>query len=77
MSSVDFGASMDIFRGNGALTFSVRGLLNTRCMRFITEGEDFFTEGNFQRHPTQLNLSLNYRLIQQKQARRNGGREME
>ncbi len=77
MSSVDFGASMDILKGNGTLTLSVRDMFNTRRFRFTSEGENFFSEGNFQRHPTQMNLTLNYRLNQKKQARRNGGREEE
>lgn len=77
MASADLGASADILRGKGTLTFSVRDVFNTRRFRFISEGEDFYSEGNFQRHPTQANLTLNYRINQQKQARRNGGREEE
>lgn len=74
MSSVDFGASMDVLRGNGTLTLSVRDIFNTRRFRFISEGDNFYSEGNFQRHPSQLNLTLNYRINQKKQVRRNGGR---
>lgn len=75
MVNFDLGASMDIFNKNGTLTLSIRDLFNTRRYRSITEGDDFFSEGDFQRHPRQINLTLNYRLNQQKQRGRGGQRD--
>lgn len=75
MSSVDLAASLDVLQQHGTLTLSIRDLFNTRRYRFTTEGENFYSEGRFQRRGTMVTLSLNYRLNQTKQNRRNGNRE--
>jgi ferric enterobactin receptor len=77
MSSLDLAASMDVLGQSGTLTLSVRDVFNTRRYRFISEGEDFYSEGRFQRRSTMVTLSLNYRLNQSKQNRREGGRREE
>jgi outer membrane receptor protein involved in Fe transport len=74
---VDPAASMDVFKGNGTLTLSVRDLFNTRKRRFITEGDNFYTEGEHQWRARQTTLTFSYRLNQKKQRNgregRNGG----
>ncbi len=77
MLSVDLGASMDVFDDKATLTLSIRDLFNTRRYRYIAEGDNFYSEGDFQRRPRQIRLTLNYRLNQQGQRgrQRDGGRD--
>lgn len=76
MTSIDLAASRDILKDNGTITLSVRDLFNTRRWRYIAEGENFFTENDFQWRSRQVTLSLNYRLNQMKQrGGRNGDQE--
>ncbi len=70
---VDPAASMDVLKGNGTLTFSVRDLFNTRRRRYVTQGENFYTEGDWQWRARQATLTFSYRLNQKKQRGRNGG----
>jgi hypothetical protein len=63
---LDLGISRDVFNNNGTLTLNVSDVFNSRRWRNITEGSNFYSEGNFQRRPRQINLSLNYRLHQSK-----------
>lgn len=63
---IDPAASMDILKGNGTLTLAVRDLFNTRRYRYITEGDDFYVEGNHQWRARQVNLTFTYRLNQKK-----------
>ncbi len=71
--AIDLGMSMDILKGKGTLTLSARDLLNTRKRRSISEGENFYSEGEFQWRSRQLSLNLNYRLNQKK--KRGGARQ--
>lgn len=72
--SVDLGASIDVFKKKGTITLSVRDLFDTRRHRWVTEGENFRTEGNFQwRTARQVKLSFNYRLNKEKKPQRGGG----
>ncbi len=76
MYSIDLGASKDILKKKGTLTLSVRDLFNSRKRFFTTEGESFFSEGEFQWRARQVTLTLNYRLNQKKKRgndRRGGG----
>ncbi|GAB4492949.1 MAG: outer membrane beta-barrel family protein [Saprospiraceae bacterium] len=70
MYHADLAASMDILNNNGTLTLSVRDVFNTRRWRSITEGEDFYTDGDFQWRQRQLSLTFSYRLNQQKKQER-------
>ena len=63
---MDIGLSRDVFNNNGTLTLNVSDLFNSRRWRNITQGDNFYTSGNYQRRPRQINLSLNYRLHQSK-----------
>jgi len=66
----DFSTSKDIFNGNGTLTFNVLDIFNSRRNRYVTEGPNFYTEGDSQYRRRQLNLTLNYRIKQSKQAKK-------
>ncbi len=72
MWNVDPAASMDILKGKGTLTLSVRDLFNTRLRRYISEGENFFVEGEWRWRARRTTLTFNYRLNQKKQR---GGRD--
>jgi outer membrane receptor protein involved in Fe transport len=65
---LDFSLSKDIFKGNGTLHFNVLDVFNTRRMRSITEGVNFYTEGNSLPRRRQINLTLTYRIRQSKAA---------
>lgn len=62
----DLSMSKDILKGNGTLNFNVLDVFNTRRARTITNGENFYSDGNFQSRRTQLNLTFNYRINQSK-----------
>ncbi|MCK6691607.1 MAG: TonB-dependent receptor [Thermoanaerobaculia bacterium] len=62
----DLGMSMDVLNKNATLTFSVRDVFNTRRWRWITEGADFYNEGDFQWRARQMSLTLNYRINRKK-----------
>jgi len=66
----DLSFAKDILKGQGTLNLSVLDLFNTRRMRTITEGEDFYTYGNFQFRRRQINLSFTYRIKQAKSAKK-------
>jgi outer membrane receptor protein involved in Fe transport len=66
----DFSASKDVFNGNGTLTFNVLDVFNSRKFRSITTGPNFYTESNSQFRRRQINLTLNYRIKQLKQAKK-------
>ncbi|MEZ4957739.1 MAG: TonB-dependent receptor [Saprospiraceae bacterium] len=73
MWNVDPAASMDILKGKGTLTLSVRDLFNTRLRRYTTVGDSFYVEGEWRWRARQTTLTFNYRLNQNKQ--RGGNRE--
>ena len=75
MYHADLGASMDILKNNGTLTLSVRDVFNTRRWRNITEGSDFYSEGDFQWRARQVSLTFSYRLnrAKEKEREREGG----
>ena len=71
---IDAGLSMDVFKRNGTITFSVRDLLNSRKWRKTTETETLYAESEFQWRARQFLLSFNYRLNQKKKSgSRSGG----
>jgi hypothetical protein len=59
---MDLGVNKDVLKGKGTVTVNVSDLFNSRRNRFITEGVNFFTEGNFLGRRRQINLTFNYRL---------------
>lgn len=64
----DFSAAKDVFKGKGTLNFSVLDVFNTRWVRTITTGPNFYTYGESQWRRRQINLTLNYRIRQAKAA---------
>jgi outer membrane receptor protein involved in Fe transport len=66
----DLSMSKDVFKGDCTVTFNVLDLFNSRRMRTITTGANFYTEGNFLARRRQLNLTINYRIKQSKQAKK-------
>ncbi|MBC7827370.1 MAG: TonB-dependent receptor [Chitinophagaceae bacterium] len=64
----DFSMSKDVFKGKGTMNFNVLDVFNTRKMRTITNGSNFYTDANFQNRRRQINLTLSYRIRQAKQA---------
>jgi outer membrane cobalamin receptor len=63
----DLSMSKDVFKGKGTINLNVLDIFNTRRMRVITNGENFYSGGNFQFRRRQINLTLNYRIRQAKQ----------
>jgi len=63
---VDLAMSKDILKGRGTINFNVLDIFNTRRVRSISEGMNFYTESNFQARRRQFNLTFNYRIKQTK-----------
>lgn len=74
MFFMNFGASKEIFKKKGTITLSVSDVFNTRKRRYIYEGANFYTEGDFRWRARTMTLSLNYRLNQPKRRGHGGGR---
>lgn len=66
LAAMDLAVSKDILKGNGTLTLNVLDVFNSRKYRNITEGYNFYTDRTSQRRVRQINLTLNYRLHQNK-----------
>lgn len=66
----DAAFTKDILKGSGTLNLNVLDVLNSRRMRFITEGINFYSEGKSQFRRRQINLTFSYRIKQTKQQSR-------
>lgn len=66
----DFSTSKDVLKGRGTLYFSVLDIFNSRRMRSITRGENFYTDSNFLQRRRQINFTMTYRIRQAKQAKK-------
>ena len=64
--SIDLGLAKDVFKSKGTLTLNVRDLLNTRRRRSIVDIPGYYSSSNNLWRPRQINLTLNFRLNQQK-----------
>ena len=62
----DLSMSKDVFKGKGTLNLNVLDIFNTRKTRTVSNGINFYTDGNFQFRRRQINLILNYRIRQSK-----------
>jgi hypothetical protein len=69
--SLDLAFSKDIFKNNATISLNVRDLLNSNKWNSITTTEFFTREGEFQWRQRQINLSLIYRINQQKKRQNN------
>jgi len=61
---LDFSASKKILGQRGTLIYTLSDALNSRINRYVTEGGNFFTEGEAQMMLRQANLTFNYRIKQ-------------
>lgn len=68
LTYADLSASKDVLKGNGTLILNVMDVFNSRRNRYISEGPGFYTVGDGQQRVRQINLTLNYRIKQSKQA---------
>ncbi len=62
----DVSVSKDTWKDKATINLSVLDVFNTRRNRFISEGPNFYTEGNAQFRRRQVNLSISYRIRQAK-----------
>ena len=60
----DLSVAKRVLNERGNLVLNINDILNSRRDRFISEGTNFFTEGNIQSLRRQINLTLNYRIKQ-------------
>lgn len=68
LSYADLSMSKDVFKGKGTVNLNVLDVFNSRRLRSITTGDNFYSYGNSQFRRRQINLTLNYRIRQAKQA---------
>ncbi|MCS5490548.1 outer membrane beta-barrel family protein [Algoriphagus limi] len=61
---MDLSASKQILEERGRLILTVNDILNSRRNRFITEGVNFYTEGDSQFIRRQINLTFSFRVKQ-------------
>jgi hypothetical protein len=73
MYSWDIGLTMDVFKGNGTVTFNVKDILNSRKRRWEVDTPTLVSTNDFQWRARQFTLSFTYR-INQKKKRGKGGR---
>jgi outer membrane receptor protein involved in Fe transport len=66
----DLSMSKDVFKGRGTINFNILDVFNTRRIRSISEGVNFYTDLNFQGRRRQFNLTFNYRIKQAKQVKK-------
>lgn len=69
LTYADLSASKDVLKGRGTLILNVMDVFNSRRNRYISEGPGFYTVGDGQQRIRQINLTLNYRIKQGKQAK--------
>jgi len=61
---LDLSASKTILQDRGTVVFNATDIFNSRRNRYISEGENFYTEGNSQYQRRQFIITLSYRLKQ-------------
>jgi len=64
----DLSVSKDVLKGKGTVNLNVLDVFNSRRIRTVTDGVNFYSDGNFQFRRRQINLTLSYRIRQAKQA---------
>ena len=74
MTYASIGLSRDVLKNKGTLTLTLNDVFNSRKRRYTTEGENFFSQGEFQWRSRQFTVALNYRLNQKKRRDRSGNR---
>lgn len=75
MTHLDLAFSKDILANKGTLTLSLTDVFNSRRRRYIYEGPNFYSEGDFQwRRGQGVILTLSYRLNQEQKHGKDGRR---
>lgn len=69
LAYADFALSKEILKGRGNINFNVIDIFNSRRIRSITTGDNFYTSGDFQARRRQFNLTISYRINQAKPAK--------
>ena len=70
--ALNMGASIDVLKSNGTISFNASDIFNTRKRRSIDIGDNFYSEGEFQWRSRFFRLSFTYRINQsKKQAEKN------
>lgn len=69
LAYADVALSKEILKGRGNINFNVIDIFNSRRIRTITTGDNFYTSGNFQGRLRQFNLTMSYRINQAKPAK--------
>ncbi|MEL6669541.1 MAG: outer membrane beta-barrel protein, partial [Bacteroidota bacterium] len=70
ITSIDVALSHDLWKDRATLTVGVRDLLNSRRWRYTNFTDNFFAEGDSRWRVRQLDITLSYRLQQDKQSER-------
>ncbi len=68
LTYADISASKDILRGNGTVSLNILDVFNSRWSRYVTEGINFMSRGEFQSRRRQVNVTFSYRIRQLKSA---------
>jgi hypothetical protein len=72
----DLGMSTDLIQKRATLTLNVGDIFNTRKRRYVSQGEGFYSEGDWRWSARQTTLNFTYRLNQRKERQdRQGNRE--
>jgi hypothetical protein len=73
ISYMDLAVSREIIGGKGTLTLSLNDAFNSRKYRYSNFGDNFFSEGIYQRRPRSISLNFSYRLNQSQRKQRGDG----
>lgn len=66
MYYADFSLSKDVLKERGTLNFNVLDVFNTRKVRTVFQGENFYFDGYGRFNPRQINLTFTFRIKQAK-----------
>ncbi len=72
ITSLDLGASRDILKNKGSISFTVRDVFNSRRWRSITDTEELYRVNEFQWANRQFMLSFSYRFGQSTKKQKRG-----
>jgi ferric enterobactin receptor len=67
----DLSASKDLFAGKGTINLNILDVFNSRWMRSVSMGPNFYTRSESQFRRRQINVTFNYRIRQAKSTKPN------
>ena len=70
----DLAFSREVIKGKGTLTLSINDLFNTQKYRYANFGDNFFSEGIYQRRVRNVSVNFSYRLNQDRRQRGRGNK---